>query len=117
MKVFNIKQYTDAARDIGFVCISSSRNGRKGSVLYLINISRHLTLLVSFIFQIKTRIVKLKCDCVSFRLVSRAENSAPTDGFLLNSLKTVFSLSRVFLKGLWKCILSSAIKFVPVRSF
>ena len=87
---------------------------RRRTISYKYSTSSHF---IGFIFQIRTRIVKLKCDCVSFHLVSRAENSAPTDGFLRNSLKTVFRRSRVLLKGLWKCILSSAIKFVPVWSF
>ena len=37
------------------------------------------------------------------------------DGFLLNTLKTLFILSRVLL-DLQKCILLGAIKFVSVRS-
>ena len=39
----------------------------------------------------------------------------PNDVFPLNALKKHFRLSRV-LSALWKCILSSAIKFVSVRS-
>ena len=42
-------------------------------------------------------------------------SGAPNDGFLLNTLKTLFRLSRVLL-DLLKGILSDAIKFVPVRS-
>ena len=40
---------------------------------------------------------------------------APNDSFLLNSLKTLFRLSRVLL-DLLKCILSGAKKFISVRS-
>ena len=39
----------------------------------------------------------------------------PNDRFLLNALKTLFSVPRVLL-DLQKCILSGAIKFVSVRS-
>ena len=39
---------------------------------------------------------------------------APNDGFLLNTLKTVFRLSRVLLDQ--KCTLSGAITFLSVRS-
>ena len=42
-------------------------------------------------------------------------SGAPNDGFLLNSLKTLFSLSRVLL-DIQKCILSGTIKFISVRS-
>ena len=40
---------------------------------------------------------------------------APNNAFLLNTLKTLFRLSRVPL-DLYKYILSGAIKLVPVRS-
>ena len=40
---------------------------------------------------------------------------APNDGFLLNTLKTLFRLSSVLL-DLYKSILSGAVKFVSVRS-
>ena len=43
------------------------------------------------------------------------DSGAPNDSFLPHSLKTLFTLSRVFL-DLQKCILSGAIKFVSVRS-
>ena len=42
-------------------------------------------------------------------------SGAPNDGFLPNSLKTLFGLSRVF-SHLQKCILSGAIKFLSIRS-
>ena len=43
MKVFNIKQYTDVDRDIGFVYISSyQKKGRKGSVPFLIKLELEL---------------------------------------------------------------------------
>ena len=51
---------------------------------------------------------KVPICCVLF-------SGAPNDGFLLNTLKTLFRLSRVFL-DIWKCIISGAIKFVSVRS-
>ena len=42
-------------------------------------------------------------------------SGAPNDGFLLNTLRTLFRLSRVLL-DLYKSILSGAIKFVSVQS-
>ena len=43
------------------------------------------------------------------------KSGAPYDGFLLNTSKTLFRLSRVLL-DLQRCILSGAIKLVSVRS-
>ena len=50
-------------------------------------------------------------DCFFFFLIPQG---APNDRFLLNALKTLFSVPRVLL-DLQKCILSCAIKFVSVR--
>ena len=49
-------------------------------------------------------------DCFFFNI-----SGAPNDRFLLNALKTLFSVPRVLL-DLQKCILSGAIKFGSVRS-
>ena len=61
-------------------------------------------------------------------LVEEIKSGAPNDGFLLNTLTTLFRLSRVLLDiskcirlsrvllDISKCILSGAIKFASVRS-
>ena len=47
---------------------------------------------------------------------NRNQTGAPNDGFLLNALKTLFSLSRVLLDYFQKYILIGAMKFISVRS-
>ena len=42
------------------------------------------------------------------------KSGAPNEGFLLNTLKTLFRLSRVLL-DLAKCIINGAIKFVSAQ--
>ena len=61
--------------------------------------------------------------CLSVCLLSRSvtlqlkecKTGAPNDGFLLNTLKTPFRLSRALL-DIQRCILSGAINFATVRS-
>ena len=74
--------------------------------------------------RVKKRILvfKLSQGAAALEILLRSRTSscvqdsgAPNDSFLPHSLKTLFRLSRVFL-DLQKCILSGAIKFVPVRS-
>ena len=50
-----------------------------------------------------------------FAVGERNSAGAPNDSFLLNALKTLFWLSKVFL-DLKKSILSDAVKSVSVRS-
>ena len=59
-------------------------------------------------FKIGTKTSRMKFVST----LSIQKQGSPNDGFLLNTVKTLFRLSRDLLK----CILSGAIKFVPVRS-
>ena len=64
----------------------------------------------------KIRIVSNSAVTNSLNSAERTlSTGAPNDRFLLNALKTLFSVPRVLL-DLQKCILSGAIKFVSVRS-
>ena len=54
----------------------------------------------------KTELIKIFVSSLQYL------SGAPNDGFLLNSLKTLFSLSRVLL-DIQKCILSGTINLYP----
>ena len=50
-----------------------------------------------------------------FYFSSAIQSGAPNDGFLLNTMKTLFRLPRVLLDR-YKCILIGTVKFGTVRS-